>query len=1609
MPPPGGLADKIGNRYEGRIAVWRILQLLDEQHDSVQVRFEKPGDDKFEWWVQREDESRTYTQVKRQQSVDDEWTVGTLISRGVIPAFGERLRQEPDAHCEFFSALSASHLQQLSDDARMAGSLEEFEREFAGAEAKKRSWEKIRGAWPGTTAEEAWQLLRRVTAGNIDEPTLLETLRAHARALVNAPADDVIGRLGDFLDDHLAVELTAHDVWDFLRAQGYRPADWSRDQSVCARIDDETDRYRSGITADRARQAEIRRSAAAVIAGLLADPAGPAVVTVAADAGAGKTGLLGQILDNLQAMAATDPDDGLPRVVLATRLDRLDRFRDGHELGKALRLPASPAAVLSRVAAGRPALLVLDQVDAFGAGSGRDPARLEAVTETLKDARALGIKVMIACRSFDLEIDHRLAALAGVTGRGQLAQGHHVERLGALPDSDVEDSLRAAGIEPSRLTGSLRELLSVPLHLHMLIALQERGKLDPAGISTRLQLFGEFYATVRAEAEERQPNAPVAEVSGRLAELLSERQELSAAPSRLGDLQTTVESLARVGWLRLDRAQVAFAHEAFFDYAYAQQHMRAGVPLLTVLRAGEQLLFRRAQVRQILALEREQDHGQYLRDVQEILAAADVRAHLKELVVALVTLAHDPGLDEWQALGVLGDPMKDPLAERACWLAAQSEGFRRLLLGSGIVSGYLSDSGTADLGIWLCMLMVRDHPDEVAALLLPYAGREGWPGRLARVLNAAPLARSEPAVTLVIAFIDAGGFDAAMGDSDRDKGSVFSLMHGFGDASAASGSRLVAAWLRRRLALLTAGGTYGPPSGAAGDERDAAAGGSAGQGAGEGGEVPASGAAGQESVADFLERWHAEGSRRLLGDSMDAPEILASLAAGGPAAFTRDILPVVRQASSASRTGLAGPDGEWDDAFGTPPPRAPGYSANDSLLARLAEAIRDAAGAGDPETHSAVRDMAGSALATEQFLAATGFASGHPDLIGDAAAWLLAGPHALDQGWHDDRRGLSADVLAQVCTQLPAEETRPVQERVAAHATRFELEERGAVYGAAAWRLLRDVPDASLTGEARARKSELGRKFPQPTAAAPAAVMDIFVRSPIDGADVRRMSDEHLVNAMRRWSSDEWQPEPSGRLRGGATTFAGVLSAAAQENPARLTAVIESLPDDIAPVYTTHILSGLSRAATPEQSLRAAWAARAHTATSGTQVSQLIERAAPVLDEALLTTVGLAEDDVLGLLRQVLAQPPAPAGGGSVGWGPEQPSAPEVTGQKLAERLMSRALNRPEYAALRALVALAPRFPGADALLASQLGQLASSPALAVRALVIEMSQTQYAAAGPAAVMAIVGKALDSPGVMADTGPDPLPADSRILLASFQLRALLLRLCWPHYDIVAPVLDRMTSFSDTTAAKAAAGVTAAAEQAAQNASMIAAVAACRNPEAIALTQQMAGRQLPFRRGITAALAQILPLGEMPDELTEILVGFLDDADDDLAMLAGSALMRLPAGRDDLAGRLLSAACQARTFALEPARVVTAADRYQGSIPGTGLEIAERFFSLHQSQASDLRGSGAHAAEVLGRIVIGIYAQAEQDLPFASRILNLIDAMVFARSYGLEEQLAKLDR
>jgi hypothetical protein len=93
-----------------------------------------------------------------------------------------------------------------------------------------------------------------------------------------------------------------------------------------------------------------------------------------------------------------------------------------------------------------------------------------------------------------------------------------------------------------------------------------------------------------------------------------------------------------------------FFHETFFDYCFARHFLASGDSLRDLLTSSEQDLFRRAQVRQILAVERGADVTAYLADLGWLLNSPDVRLHIKVLVVALLDTVPTPTGQEWQLL-----------------------------------------------------------------------------------------------------------------------------------------------------------------------------------------------------------------------------------------------------------------------------------------------------------------------------------------------------------------------------------------------------------------------------------------------------------------------------------------------------------------------------------------------------------------------------------------------------------------------------------------------------------------------------------------------------------------------------------------------------------------------------------------------------------------------------------------------------------------------------------------------------------------------------------------------------------------------------------------------
>src|SRR5207253_3668663 len=123
----------------------------------------------------------------------------------------------------------------------------------------------------------------------------------------------------------------------------------------------------------------------------------------------------------------------------------------------------SPAPVLAAIAQGQQCLLVLDQLDAVSIASGRATQLFECLEEILQEARGFpNMRVLLACRSFDLDNDHRLRQLTDDEG---IAQAVPIKELSASVVTQVVSGL---GFDATNLTRRQTELFSIPLHLRLL-------------------------------------------------------------------------------------------------------------------------------------------------------------------------------------------------------------------------------------------------------------------------------------------------------------------------------------------------------------------------------------------------------------------------------------------------------------------------------------------------------------------------------------------------------------------------------------------------------------------------------------------------------------------------------------------------------------------------------------------------------------------------------------------------------------------------------------------------------------------------------------------------------------------------------------------------------------------------------------------------------------------------------------------------------------------------------------------------------------------------------------------------------------------------------------
>ena len=862
-------------------------------------------------------------------------------------------------------------------------------------------------------------------------------------------------------------------------------------------------------------RAEIIRDESALASAALLEH-GKSVVLEGA-AGSGKSCALVQLMERLE-------EQDVPCLVI-----RLDRLADGDHsaqaIGTRLGLPESPAITLGEFAGSQTSVLVVDQLDAISVVSARNQAAWGAFNELLDEARTTypNMRFVFACRSFDLERDPQLRALADDRER--------VERIPVTPldEEVIRSAVMAAGLDPAPLSERQIQILSIPLHIHLLL---EADRSGPVSFANARDLFDGFWDH-KATALSRQMGGNLgvwAAAAGRLCDGLSERESLVAPSYVLDDYGEALSVLASEGVVYAEDRSVRFFHESFFDYAFARHFVRSNKDLVQWLLEDEQHLFRRSQVRQVLEFlrGRESDRGTYLKALGGLLSHRNIRFHIKKLVLDWLGALPDPTSDEWRVV----EGLAEELGDHAWAVARNSVQWFDTLYAMGRWEEWLkSDDEQVNRALRLLRMpaVLDARSSEVAALVREFRGASAdWHDRLRWLIEGRLVGRTSADMQdFVIELIGDGTLDDA-----RPRLAVnddwWSMWYGLGTEQPEFAIRLLGAWFDRQLARAAALDTGDP----------------------------------------------FEYGLGLVAHSQSSGDIIRECAEAAPLEFVKELFPrLVRFDLSAPKEWIAAPN-QWG---------APDDQLRDALVDAMCAVARE-----DPVTFDSLVEaepLGESKWVTSLLLRAW---SANPQAYAERIVrFVLDSPdQRLDIGYSSGAGGtdmlaaISRTAIAAAASVCSDKSFDDLESAILAFVPDWEWQHR--FVGRTALALLRALDENRLSETARQRIQELERRFPEapergtPRPPSPEDFAGQWVGPPIPPTDQRRMTDAEWLAAMSRYRNEREDETRDERMVGGAIEMSRGLEELVREDPGHFARLPERMDGSLHPVYFEAILRGLT-------------------------------------------------------------------------------------------------------------------------------------------------------------------------------------------------------------------------------------------------------------------------------------------------------------------------------------------------------------------------------------------------------------------------------------------------
>jgi len=786
MPLPGGDADKVGNRYEALWTVNCLLQILNESADSIHI--EQIGEqwEGVEFELKIADKTE-YHQVKRQNGNKGHWPLATLATNKVLENAKDILRVNSESSFIFISTDKIAKLPELIHRAKACqDSYEQFIQEAIKAKTHASTFEKLQEYLNPLEKIECFEFLKHFKTETIGESALLELIKAKASTLINGNPSSVVSLLRTYCENNLQTLITAHPLWHYLNTHGFSPVNWNQDENVHIAIERCNARYSHTDPSRLINNMEIPRYE--VIDKLCtAIQNNKKIIAVIGCAGSGKSIVMQQAFNSLV-------DCGV--ITLGFRIDRLEPESTPKGIGNVLDLPESPVHVLAKIADGKPCVLFVDQLDAVSLTSGRNPHFFDCIDELFKQTdQYKNMKLVIGCREFDLENDHRFRSFMLPIKTEKIVVKY-------LSQEEVKEQLSIANLSIDRLNAKQLLLLTQPLFLGVFI---QTATNEKAYAFTNIgDLFRLQIQYIRKELRGKGQKTHWVFVMKLLSRYMNQHQVLSAPERVVDEYEEDAQIIASSGILIYENKRYSFFHENFFDYLFANHFLNQEKPISKLLFSDEQYLFRRAQVRQILTLQRDDNFTQYLSNIEELLNHHDIRLHIKMSILSWLGQLEDPQQQELDILLTIANS-EDEILKNCLWRGITGQvAWFKLLDKTGVINQWLThdDESWVNHGIWFLRAIQRSEADRVAEIVSPFyeSDKEKWQPFLLFLIQWSSLEKGRKYFELFLQLLADGSLDDARGPIAVNS-TFWNILYSLKEERPEWIGELLVVWIKRQLEI----------------------------------------------------------------------------------------------------------------------------------------------------------------------------------------------------------------------------------------------------------------------------------------------------------------------------------------------------------------------------------------------------------------------------------------------------------------------------------------------------------------------------------------------------------------------------------------------------------------------------------------------------------------------------------------------------------------------------------------------------------------------------------------------------------------------------------------